>query len=34
MTICNLDPGEGLINYWIEIEWALDINYELTFLVV
>lgn len=34
MTVCNLDPEEGLINYWVEIEWAVDVNYELTFLVV
>lgn len=34
MTVCGLDPEEGFINFWIEIEWSRDVNYELTFLVV
>lgn len=34
MTVCNLDPEEGVINFWIEIEWSRDVNYELTLLVV
>jgi len=33
MTVCNIDPAEGSINYLIQIDWSCDITYELTFIV-
>ncbi len=33
MYVCNIAPGAGLVDVWVQIDWDNDLEFELTLLI-
>ncbi len=34
MYVCNVAPGQGYVDVWVQVDWASDLPFRLTLLII